>query len=141
MSDFAFQVEFYLVSMAYTPEGNAWAYLGIDSVRGPGGLRTHIDLVFIPNARESYQTGYGTFSGPGPGQTNRLYLDRSDFDSFYAILRSERPAFVRGGGASASVEYLELYSDREPVGEVDSSVPRFAVTGDLFEEVRLRLRT
>lgn len=138
---FEIQVEFYLVSMAYSPEVNNFTHLGIDSVRGADGLRTHIAIIFFPGARDRYQTlGYGTFSGPGPGQRNRLWLDRSDFESFYAILRSERPVFLRGGTSDdGTVDFLELYSGREPVGEVDTSLPPPAVTGDLSEELRRRL--
>jgi hypothetical protein len=140
--DFEFQVEFYVVSMAYNPEYTPWTALIIDSVRGAGGLRTTFTVFFIPNGRDRYQSlGYGTYSGPGLGQRNHLWLDRIDFESFYAILRSERPAFLRGGGSDATVEYLELYSGREPVGEGDTSLPRPAVTGEILEELRLRLRT
>src|SRR5688572_13246068 len=98
--NFEFQVEFYVVSMAYNPEYTPWTALIVDSVRGAGGARTTFTVFFIPNARSRYPTlGYGTYTGPGVGQGIRVWLDRSEFESFYAILRSERPAFLRGGGS------------------------------------------
>ena len=139
--EFEFQVESYVVSMAYNPEYSPWTALIIDSVRGAGSVRTTFTVFFIPNARARYQSlGYGTYTGPGNGQRNRLWLDRREFESFYAMLRTERPIFLRGGGSGDRVDYLELYTGREPVGEGDTSVPRFPVTGDLLEELTQRLR-
>ena len=139
--NFEFQVERYVVSMAYNPEFTPWTALIIDSVRGTGGVRTTFTVFFIPNAQSRYPTlGYGTYTGPGTGQRNYIWLDRSEFESFYAILRSERPAFLRGGGSTTTVEFLELYTGREPVGEGDTSVPRFPVFGDVLEELTRRLR-
>jgi hypothetical protein len=63
-------------------------------------------------------------------------LNLPDFDSIYAILRSERPVFVRGSRTGELIDFLEIHSNSEPVGEVDATPAQIVVgTGDVVGDI------
>jgi hypothetical protein len=64
-------------------------------------------------------------------------LNIEDFDAIYAILRTEKPVYLRAWGPdtttlTATLEILEFHSNEEPVGEVDDTPGRRTIgsTGD-----------
>jgi hypothetical protein len=133
-ASFEFLVSEYTVGLAWSSEINDFRSISIVGA-GPTWSRISGTVYFFPNAREDLPGGrIGYFSSP-----RYLYarLNPRDFDAFYAILRSEYPVFLRGGGSDDKIEYMELHSNSEPVGEVDGS-PRGRIvvgTGDVLSEL------
>lgn len=63
-------------------------------------------------------------------------LNLPDFDSIYAVLRSERPVFVRGSRIDERIDFLEIHSNSEPVGEVNATPGQIVVgTGDVVGDI------
>jgi hypothetical protein len=137
-TDFEFKIDKYTVSMAWSSELKDFRAISFESV-GSGWSRWYGTLYFFPSGRgdhsESNPHPVGSLRAP-----RRLLatLDLGDFDGVYAILRSERPVFLRGGGREDNrIEYMELHTNPEPVGEVDTTPGHGIVvgTGDLIAEV------
>jgi hypothetical protein len=133
-TSFAFEIADYRVGMGWSTELTDFKWIFIESVAVPW-LRITGTLYFFPSGRSDQSRPVRYF---GSARHLIVTLALRDFDSMYAVLRSERPVFLRGGGADDLIEYLELHSNPEPVGEVDASAQASIVigTGDVITEVQ-----
>lgn len=130
-TSFEFEIDEYTVGMGWSTELTDFRWIFTESV-GPAWSRIHGTLYFFPSGRGSLPLG--SFRSP----TRILVtLDLRDFDGVYAVLRSERPVFLRGRADENIIEYLELHTNSEPVGEVDTTPGGVIVvgTGELITEV------
>ena len=106
--------------------------------RGSGLPRSRLGGVFY--FFKGHRPDDGTKPSIGAFRTNDRRIiatfNLEDFDSVYAILRTERPVFVRGRRSGEHIEFLEIHTSSEAVGEVDTSPGRIVVgTGDTVDEI------
>ncbi len=105
-------------------------------VRATSWSRLQGVLYFFEGHRpdEGGKPSIGTFRV----DSNRLIatLNLADFDSIYATFRSERPVFVRGSRTGERIDFFEIHTNFEPIGEVDATPGRFVIgTGDVIGDI------
>ena len=140
MTTFEFEVGRYAVSMDWSADLRDFRAIEWEG-QGPSWSRTGGVLYFFEGHRPdgSAKPPIGAFRAANRRITATLNLQ--DFDSIYAILRTERPVFVRGSRTGEVIEFLEIHSNSEPVGEVDGSPGRIVIgTGDTVDDIGVVVR-
>jgi hypothetical protein len=145
-TEFEFEIDHYIAGMGWSsdPPGAKQGWLVIEA-RARGGVganrqRVVGTLYFFPNYPRMPHIGF--FSEP-----TRFYssFDQADFDFVYAVLRNERPIFLRvvviddpaDRSGRSLIEFMELHTNSEPVGEVVDTTPGVIIlgSGDTLTEV------
>jgi len=135
MSTFEFTVANYTVSMDWSQDLRDFRAIEWEGA-GPSWSRYRGVLYFFNGQRpdDGSKPPIGAFRAEA--RTVIATLNLEDFDSIYAILRTERPVFLRGRRSGELIDFLEIHTNSEPVGEVDASPGRIVVgTGDTVDDI------
>ena len=96
---FEFEVDQYVVGYAWSTEIGNFRSIVLESTRRLLGTAPYrATLYFFPNGRPDRSKPIGSYRPEGLGGSILANLDLDDFEGVYAMLRSERPMFIRGGG-------------------------------------------
>jgi hypothetical protein len=137
MDTHEFEIDEYSVGHGWSAElKNRFRYLTFNSTRPLVGKPKYLGTLYFflenewsrPIPRGGIRESEGQF-------IIIMTLHLEDFDGFYAMFRSERPLFFRVSEdtkGSSGINFLEIHSNAEPVGEVDSS-PRKIIIGSGIE--------
>lgn len=136
MTTFEFQVARYTVSMDWSSAVRDFRAIELEG-EGLAWSRLQAVLYFFDGQRPDDVGAKPPIGGFRVAERRIIAtLNLPDFDSVYAILRSERPVYVRGSRTGERIDFLEIHSNSEPVGEVDATPGQIVVgTGDVVGDI------